>query len=905
MGGTNNDFGNSIAIGSNGNVYTTGSFSSTADFDPSVSIFNLTTVSSGYRDTFVSKLDSDGNFLWAKSMGGASDDGGQSIIEDSSGNVYTMGYFWGTADFDPGVGTLNLTSSGNKDIFVSKLGGNGDFAWAKSMGGMNSDEGHSIAIDSSDNIFITGDFTGIVDFDPGAGTANLTSAGNRDTFVSELDNNGGFVWAKSVGGTDQDLGYGIAADSSNSIYTTGSFSGTADFVPGAGTFNLTSAGNSDIFVSKLQSDHIPPTIASFTATSPLSNPNIPITAFVASDAVGVTGYLITTSATVPSAGAAGWTSIIPTAYAVASDGYYTLYPWAKDEAGNVSSVFASPGAVVVDTTKPTSTVTALPSTSPANISLSWSGSDALSGLSTFDVQVRAGIDGAWTDIFTNTSATSTTYNGVAGVTYYFRTRAMDVVGNVEDWPADYDTYTLVDADAPTGTLVINNGALSTTFVEVKLTLSAQDVSGSVAQMSFSNDGSTWDNWQTYAGSVDWSLSGGDGLRTVYVRFKDISDNVSSPISSTITLDTAAGTEYGLSINQGTLFTNQATVTLSIAAKQFTTQMMISNDGGFVGATWEPYNSLKPWTITQYGSYVLPRVVYVRYNDINGNVSATYQDDIILDVTPPTGAISITSQPNGFELTASTVTLSLSATDDVSGVGQMLISNQADFADATWENYATSRVWTPGSAPAVYVKFKDNAGNVSSVYSTIETAIFSDVPLDYWASTFIERLYNAGITGGCSLVPLMYCPETNVNRAQMAVFLLRGEHGSAYIPPAVGTGTGFTDVPADYWAAAWIKQLALEGITSGCGPSLYCPETSVTRDQMAVFLLRAEHGAFYTPPPATGVFTDVPTTHWAASWIEQLAAEGITGGCGADTYCPSTPVTRAQMAVFLVRAFNLP
>ena len=183
--------------------------------------------------------------------------------------------------------------------------------------------------------------------------------------------------------------------------------------------------------------------------------------------------------------------------------------------------------------------------------------------------------------------------------------------------------------------------------------------------------------------------------------------------------------------------------------------------------------------------------------------------------------------------------------------------------------------------------------------------FTDVSDSYWARLFIERLYGAGITGGCSLNPLMYCPETAVTRAQMAVFLLRGIHGSSYSPPAVGVGTGFNDVPADYWSAAWIKQLALEGITSGCGPNLYCPETSVTRDQMAVFLLRAEHGSAYSPPTATGVFTDVPTTHWAAPWIEQLAAEGITGGCGADTYCPSTAVTRAQMAVFLVRAFNLP
>ena len=189
--------------------------------------------------------------------------------------------------------------------------------------------------------------------------------------------------------------------------------------------------------------------------------------------------------------------------------------------------------------------------------------------------------------------------------------------------------------------------------------------------------------------------------------------------------------------------------------------------------------------------------------------------------------------------------------------------------------------------------------------TVRMPIFADVPSDYWAWSFIERLYNAGITGGCGTNPLIYCPEADVTRAQLAVFLLRGEHGAAYVPPAVGTGTGFTDVPADYWAAVWIKQLAFEGITSGCGPSLYCPETSVTRDQVAVFLLRAEHGASYTPPPATGIFTDVPTSYWAAAWIEQLATEGITTGCGAGIYCPTAPVTRAQMAVFLVRTFNLP
>jgi bacillolysin len=186
-------------------------------------------------------------------------------------------------------------------------------------------------------------------------------------------------------------------------------------------------------------------------------------------------------------------------------------------------------------------------------------------------------------------------------------------------------------------------------------------------------------------------------------------------------------------------------------------------------------------------------------------------------------------------------------------------------------------------------------------------IFADVPTSYWSWDYIERLYSSGITGGCIAAPLQYCPDATVTRAQMSVFLLRGIHGSSYTPPPLGTTSGFNDVPTNYWAAAWIKQLAAEGITGGCGNNNYCPEAPVTRAQMAVFLLRAEHGGLYNPPPVgvTSGFNDVPTNYWAAAWIKQLVTEGITSGCGNSNYCPESPVTRAQMAVFLVRTFNLP
>jgi hypothetical protein len=203
------------------------------------------------------------------------------------------------------------------------------------------------------------------------------------------------------------------------------------------------------------------------------------------------------------------------------------------------------------------------------------------------------------------------------------------------------------------------------------------------------------------------------------------------------------------------------------------------------------------------------------------------------------------------------------------------------------------------------------GNVNLIGATIrgmdaiavekEVQRFRDVPPAYWAYSFIETLATSGITAGCGNDN--YCPLSPVTRAQMAVFLERGMRGSDYSPP-VATGNVFSDVSAQSFAANFIEQFSLDGITSGCGNNNYCPDIQVTRDQMAVFLLRAKHGAGYSPPPASGVFADVPLSHWAVHWIEQLAAEGITSGCGTNTYCPGATVTRDQMAVFLVRTFGL-
>ena len=175
--------------------------------------------------------------------------------------------------------------------------------------------------------------------------------------------------------------------------------------------------------------------------------------------------------------------------------------------------------------------------------------------------------------------------------------------------------------------------------------------------------------------------------------------------------------------------------------------------------------------------------------------------------------------------------------------------------------------------------------------------FVDLETDFWAYDAIEQLRILGITTGCLQNPSpMYCPEDPVIRAQMAVFIEKILHGASFSPPQ--TEPAFEDILA-HWAEYWITKLKQDGITNGCSPGYFCPDDGTSRAEIAVFLVRLRHGAGYVPPDANGtIFGDVPREHWAASWIEQLAADGGTSGCGNGNFCPEEIVTRAEMAVFL-------
>jgi hypothetical protein len=248
MGAIGSDRAAAIALDASGNVYTTGFFQGTVDFDPGVGTANLT--SDGNSDVFVTKFDPAGNFIWAKRLGGTGVDKGAGLAVDAGGNVLVTGNFEFTVDFDPGLGTYNLSSVNKSDAFVTKLNPFGEFVWARSFGGEGADDGAAIAIGPANSVFLTGSFFETVDFDPGAGTVELVSAGDSDIYVVKLDSAGTYVWATRMGGNFTDSGKAIAVDGAGNVFTTGEFGNLADFDPGAGEVLLSVAGGNDAFLCK-------------------------------------------------------------------------------------------------------------------------------------------------------------------------------------------------------------------------------------------------------------------------------------------------------------------------------------------------------------------------------------------------------------------------------------------------------------------------------------------------------------------------------------------------------------------------------------------------------------------------------------------------------------------------------
>ncbi|MFT5821840.1 MAG: hypothetical protein ACI8ZM_003096 [Crocinitomix sp.] len=246
---TGNDNARALELDATDNVYVTGYFRNTLDFDPGPGTSELT--SNGITDAFVCKLDLDGSHLWSRAFGGTEEDVSSGISLDSDGDVIITGDYSLTVDFDPSASESNGTSEGAYDIFVSKFNNDGDFIWSKQFGGSTFDGGISVATDASNNIYTGGYFQSTVDFDAGVDTENHTAAGGKDIFIKKMNVDGDLISVQLFGGDLDDNLTAVFIDAENNIYSTGAFNNTVDFDPGVGETDLVSTGQEDSYILKL------------------------------------------------------------------------------------------------------------------------------------------------------------------------------------------------------------------------------------------------------------------------------------------------------------------------------------------------------------------------------------------------------------------------------------------------------------------------------------------------------------------------------------------------------------------------------------------------------------------------------------------------------------------------------
>jgi len=619
----------------------------------------------------------------------------------------------------------------------------------------------------------------------------------------------------------------------------------------------------------------------------------------------------------------------------------------KDATGNNATLtLVSPGvagslgankALVIDASAPDTTINTNPSnpTNNTSASFTFSGDDGtgVGGL-TFECKLDAGA-----------YAVCTSPNNYAGPlangNHTFLVRAKDSLGNTDTSPASYiwqvDTIAPTAAMTSTTTNSTNVSPIPVTvqFSEITTDFVVSDitslVNGVVSNfVAVDGDTYTFDLTPGGQGTVSAAISIGSYSDVSNLNFNTVATAFSrtyDTVSPTVTIDQAAGQ---IDPTSGAI---NFTVVFSDAVTGFIgTDVSLSGTAGATTATVTggptTYN-VAVSGMTAAGT-VIATIPAANAKDAanNGNLLSTSTDNSVThihDNISPTVISSLRADPN--PTSAVIVRFTVTFSEPVSGVdvGDFSLTMSGGVSGSVVTGISGS-----GSVYTVTVNAGSNNGtlrlnvlNNNSIkdallnplaagftsgesYTIIsKSAIFIDVPYSYWANSYIERLYNAGVSGGCANNPLAYCPDDKVTRAQMAVFLLKTIHGVSYSPPSA-SGTVFGDVSANYWAAAWVEQFYAEGITSGCGGGNYCPDqVSTTRAQMAILLLRAKYGAAYTPPAPIGRFNDVPTNYWAAAWIEQLAAEGITSGCGGGNYCPENSLTRAEMAIFLVKTLNLP
>ncbi len=250
IGTEENDEGRSLVLDEDGNIWITGTFGGTGDFDPGSGVQNLS--SAGYRDIFLAKYDNNGNYLWAGAMGGAEDDVANKIAcHPTTGDIWICGGFEGSADFDPSATIYGLTAMAGKDIFYARYNTAGSLIGARRLQGNSNDQAMSISFDTDGNMLLCGVFVGTINFNPTGTAFNLASnSGSNDGFVAKYDLTANLLWARPLGGkTNTDYAINVTSDKDDNVIVCGYFADTCEFVQGTGASRRIGIGVANAYVA--------------------------------------------------------------------------------------------------------------------------------------------------------------------------------------------------------------------------------------------------------------------------------------------------------------------------------------------------------------------------------------------------------------------------------------------------------------------------------------------------------------------------------------------------------------------------------------------------------------------------------------------------------------------------------